>query len=88
MATVFEANSSHQGIINVIKTMTQSVGPLVTGVLASRDLFGVSFITAGVLKIIYDLGILAVFSGHKSQRKVVEEEDEAPTAASHNDAEA
>ncbi|KAL1296760.1 hypothetical protein AAFC00_000226 [Neodothiora populina] len=55
------------GFINVVKTMTQSLGPLVTGVLAGRGAFGVSFIIAGALKIVYDLGILAVFVGHKSQ---------------------
>lgn len=57
--------------------MTQSVGPLVTGVLASNDLFGVSFIIAGVLKVIYDLGILAAFSGHKSQKESGGAEDDA-----------
>lgn len=63
------------GIINVIKTMSQSVGPLVTGLLASKGMFGVSFIIAGVLKAVYDLGVLAVFSGHKSQEKEVEPEE-------------
>ena len=64
------------GIINVIKTMSQSVGPLVTGLLASKGMFGVSFIIAGVLKAVYDLGVLAVFTGHKSQEKEVEPEAE------------
>jgi len=64
------------GLINVIKTMTQSLGPLVTGVLASKNLFGASFILAGTLKTVYDLGMLAVFAEHKSQKRGTEPEEE------------
>lgn len=64
------------GIINVIKTMSQSFGPLVTGVLASKGMFGVSFVIAGVLKAVYDLGVLAAFTGHKSQKKEAGLEEE------------
>src|ERR1700729_1545586 len=51
------------GFINVVKTSAQSLGPLITGVLASHNLFWVAFILAGSLKATYDLGILAVFAG-------------------------
>lgn len=79
MTTVIlpEERTAVMGIINVIKTLSQSLGPLVTGVLANRDLFGLSFIVAGVLKAIYDLGVLAVFAGHKTQRREVESESDA-----------
>ncbi|KAF1343857.1 major facilitator superfamily domain-containing protein [Delphinella strobiligena] len=79
MTTVIlpEERTSVMGIINVIKTLSQSLGPLVTGVLANRDLFGLSFVVAGVLKAIYDLGVLAVFAGHKTQRKEIESESES-----------
>ena len=53
------------GITNVVKTIAQSMGPLITGVFASRDLFWLSFVVAGSLKVTYDLGMLAVFIGHK-----------------------
>ncbi|KAL4801761.1 major facilitator superfamily domain-containing protein [Aspergillus unguis] len=56
------------GSINVVKTSAQSLGPLITGVLADRGLFGVSFTLAGVLKMVYDLGILVSFLGLKGDR--------------------
>ncbi|KAK4098425.1 MFS general substrate transporter [Parathielavia hyrcaniae] len=57
------------GAINVVKTTAQSLGPLITGVLAGRDLFWVSFVCAGALKACYDLGVLAVFRNYKRDRQ-------------------
>jgi sugar phosphate permease len=54
------------GLFNISKTAAQSLGPLITGILADHKLFWVAFVTAGTLKVIYDLGILAVFAGHKT----------------------
>jgi len=68
------------GFINVVKTSAQSLGPLITGVLAERNLFWVAFLMAGSLKATYDLGMLAVFAGHKSREEREEEERrQAPT---------
>ncbi|EHK42894.1 hypothetical protein TRIATDRAFT_224933 [Trichoderma atroviride IMI 206040] len=53
------------GIINVCKTVGTSLGPLLTGTLADHGLFWVAFVTAGCLKVSYDLGILAVFKNHE-----------------------
>ncbi|OBT89437.1 hypothetical protein VE02_02023 [Pseudogymnoascus sp. 03VT05] len=65
------------GAINVVKTFSQSLGPLITGFLATKGLFWVAFVTAGCLKAAYDLGMLAVFSGHKSREDRDAEEEEA-----------
>ncbi|OWP04003.1 hypothetical protein B2J93_682 [Marssonina coronariae] len=62
------------GLINVAKTLGQSFGPLVTGLLAGKGLFWVAFVTAGSLKAMYDLGMLAVFSGHETRDDRAEEE--------------
>ncbi|KAL4738099.1 major facilitator superfamily domain-containing protein [Aspergillus similis] len=62
------------GAINVVKTSTQSAGPLITGVLADRGVFGTSFTLAGVLKCIYDLGILVSFLGLENERERDEQE--------------
>jgi len=62
------------GFINVVKTSAQSMGPLITGVLAEKNLFWVAFLMAGSLKATYDLGMLAVFAGHKSREEREEEE--------------
>lgn len=69
------------GLINVVKTSAQSLGPILTGILASHQLIWVAFVTAGTLKIIYDLGMLAMFAGHKTiedrneEHRRVEEDD-------------
>ncbi|KAL3439780.1 MFS transporter [Aspergillus insuetus] len=57
------------GAINVVKTSTQSLGPLVTGILADRGVFGASFTLAGGLKVMYDLGILASFLGMEREKE-------------------
>ena len=56
------------GFVNVIKTTAQSVGPLITGVLADSGLFWVSFLCAGVLKAMYDIGLLVVFKNHEREK--------------------
>lgn len=57
------------GTINVVKTSSQSLGPLITGVLSTKKLFWVAFVMAGSLKAAYDLGLLAVFAGHKTREE-------------------
>ncbi|PNY27992.1 membrane protein [Tolypocladium capitatum] len=57
------------GAVNVVKTTAQSLGPLITGILASRGLFWVSFVCAGSLKASYDLGLLAVFQNHERDQE-------------------
>ncbi|KAK3115508.1 hypothetical protein LTR53_005084 [Teratosphaeriaceae sp. CCFEE 6253] len=49
------------GIVNTVKTMSQSSGPLITGSLASGDHFWVAFVIAGALKASYDIGMLTMF---------------------------
>lgn len=53
------------GVVNVVKTLSQSGGPVTTGWLAGTNRFWVSFMVAGVLKVSYDLGMLKMFLGHK-----------------------
>lgn len=53
------------GLINVTKTVAQSLGPLITGVLAGSNLLWVAFVCAGSLKVCYDLGLLALFKNHQ-----------------------
>ncbi|KAK4119552.1 MFS general substrate transporter [Parathielavia appendiculata] len=64
------------GAINVVKTTAQSLGPLITGVLAGRDLFWVSFVCAGSLKACYDLGLLAVFKNYERDRQEQRDEEQ------------
>ena len=54
------------GFVNSIKTAFQSLGPITTGFLAEERKFWIAFVVAGLLKASYDLGMLAVFRGHKT----------------------
>lgn len=49
------------GIVNVVKTLSQSAGPVVTGIFSQRGSFAVSFFIAGGLKASYDLLMLLLF---------------------------
>ncbi|KAK1926881.1 major facilitator superfamily domain-containing protein [Papiliotrema laurentii] len=54
--------TSVMGIINVVKTLCQSIGPSVTGYLAGQGWIRFSFFAAGGMKISYDLMILYFFT--------------------------
>ncbi|KAJ5722983.1 hypothetical protein N7488_001018 [Penicillium malachiteum] len=65
------------GSVNVVKTTAQSLGPLLTGILSRNNMFGVSFMIAGCLKMVYDLGMLFSFAGKEAaSRKAAQESDE------------
>jgi Major Facilitator Superfamily len=63
------------GIVNVVKTLSQSVGPVVTGTLAGMGKFWVALVLAGSLKVGYDVGMLAMFLGHRTREEIAEEEE-------------
>lgn len=64
------------GFINVLKTVAQGLGPLVTGVLAENNAFWVAFVTAGAIKISYDFGLLVSFQNYQRPANADEEEEE------------
>ncbi|KAJ4423387.1 hypothetical protein N0V82_001991 [Gnomoniopsis sp. IMI 355080] len=49
------------GIVNVVKTLSQSGGPTLTGVLAGDQRFWIAFVAAGALKASYDIGLMTFF---------------------------
>jgi hypothetical protein len=51
------------GVVNILKTLSQSGGPWVTGLLAGHGHFWVAFVAAGSLKATYDVLLLAFFAG-------------------------
>lgn len=57
------------GVVNILKTLSQSSGPSVTGVLAGNNHFWVAFVAAGSLKAAYDLLLLTFFGGRVQPRK-------------------
>lgn len=56
-----EERTAVMGIVNVVKTLSQSGGPTVTGILAGNDRFWIAFVVAGSMKASYDLGLLTFF---------------------------
>ncbi|GAC93903.1 hypothetical protein PHSY_001471 [Pseudozyma hubeiensis SY62] len=50
------------GLVNTVQTLAQSAGPSLTGWFADMGSMGWAFHMAGLLKIGYDLGLLAAFS--------------------------
>jgi MFS family permease len=68
------------GVVNILKTLSQSGGPSVTGLLAGRNHFWVAFVVAGSLKGAYDLLLLAFFAGRVAPREAtvhVEQDNES-----------
>lgn len=57
------------GVVNVIKTLSQSGGPLVTGWLSGIGKFWIAFLVAGAMKAAYDLAMLKMFLGYKSREE-------------------
>ena len=62
------------GVVNVVKTLSQSGGPSITGWLAGSDKFWIVFLIAGGLKASYDLGMLKLFLGHRTRDDKAEED--------------
>jgi len=56
-----EERTAVMGIINVVKIFSQSLGPTVTGLLATHGKIWLSFVIAGVLQGSYDLAMLYFF---------------------------
>ena len=64
-----EERTAVMGVVNTLKTLSQSCGPWLTGVLAQNDRFWVAFLIAGSLKAAYDLGLLTFFAGKVHGKK-------------------
>ncbi|KAJ4287594.1 hypothetical protein N0V90_012297 [Kalmusia sp. IMI 367209] len=66
------------GVVNILKTLSQSAGPWATGLLAGHGHFWVAFVAAGSLKGAYDLLLLAFFAGRVQQPTTDAAEETAP----------
>ncbi|KAL8856586.1 MAG: hypothetical protein Q9178_006815 [Gyalolechia marmorata] len=58
------------GVVNVVKTLSQSGGPVLTGWLIGMKKFWMAFLIAGALKAGYDLAMLKMFLGYRSREEV------------------
>jgi Na+/melibiose symporter-like transporter len=57
-----EERTAIMGIVNVIRTLAQSPGPVITGFLADRGKLWLSFSLAGGIKIVYNILLWAFFT--------------------------
>ncbi|KAI4180561.1 MAG: hypothetical protein L6R41_007167 [Letrouitia leprolyta] len=64
------------GIVNTVRGLSQSGGPVVTGLLAGAKKFWIAFLLAGALKGGYDLAMLKMFLGYRSREEASAENRE------------
>jgi hypothetical protein len=55
-------------IVNVVKTFSQRLGPVVTSALAERSTLWVALVIASGIKIVYDILMRAMFSDIAQRR--------------------
>jgi hypothetical protein len=84
MVVLPEERTAVMGIVNTLKTLSQSSGPWITGLLAGGGRFWVAFVVAGALKASYDVLLLTMFGGRVHARKA---DDEPAVQAEHPDGE-
>ncbi|KAL8704391.1 MAG: hypothetical protein Q9201_002460 [Fulgogasparrea decipioides] len=60
-----EERTAIMGITSMLRTLASTIGPSITGLLASIDRFWIAFVAAGSLRIGYDLGLFALFVNMK-----------------------
>ena len=76
-AVLTSERTAVMGVVNVVKTLSQSAGPIATGWLAGAGKFWIAFLIAGGLKASYDLAMLKMFLGYKSREDQQREDEES-----------
>ncbi|PVI08224.1 MFS transporter-like protein [Periconia macrospinosa] len=56
-----EERTGAMGITSMVRTLSMSVGPSVTGLLAGHDRFWAAFVATGICRVSYDLGLWILF---------------------------
>jgi MFS family permease len=70
-----EERTGVMGITSMLRTLSMSVGPSITGLLSGGGRFWVAFLATGICRIIYDLGLWVLFVNVKVDRDVGREDD-------------
>ena len=70
-AVLPEERTKVMGIVNTVKTVSQSIAPTMTGAMAENGHFGAVFVLAGTLKVSYDIALMGLwwFGRRREQRK-------------------
>ncbi|KAL8769365.1 MAG: hypothetical protein Q9209_004592 [Squamulea sp. 1 TL-2023] len=80
-AVLPDERTAVMGVVNVVKTLSQSGGPVMTGWLAGMKKFWVAFLIAGALKAGYDLAMLKMFLGYRSREELEGEQERTAATA-------
>jgi MFS family permease len=60
-----EERTGVMGITSMLRTLSSSIGPSITGLLSGHGAFWVAFLATGICRIIYDLGLWVLFVNFK-----------------------
>lgn len=74
-----EERTAVMGITGMLRTLAATLGPSITGLLSTADLFWVAFVMAGVLRLAYDFGLWYLF------KSIDLTENEPKQSANHDD---
>jgi MFS family permease len=70
-----EERTGVMGITSMLRTLSSSMGPSITGLLAGSDNFWVAFLVTGICRIIYDVGLWILFVNVKVGKDTGREDD-------------
>jgi MFS family permease len=75
-----EERTAALGITTTLRTLAETTGPSITGILAGNNRFWIAFVAAGALRLAYDLGLWAMFVN----MKLYHEESKEDTRLANN----
>jgi MFS-type transporter involved in bile tolerance (Atg22 family) len=70
-----EERTAVMGITSMLRTLSSSMGPSITGFLAGSDNFWVAFLVTGICRIVYDVGLWILFVNVKVEKTADREDD-------------
>jgi MFS family permease len=71
-----EERTAVMGITSMLRTLSSSMGPSITGFLAGSDNFWVAFLVTGICRIVYDVGLWILFVNVKVEKTADREDDD------------
>ncbi|PKS05175.1 hypothetical protein jhhlp_008543 [Lomentospora prolificans] len=66
------------GITSTLRTLAMTVGPSFTGILAGSERFWIAFVVGGALRLVYDVGLWAMFVNMRLHVHETASQDSAP----------
>lgn len=73
-----EERTAVMGITSTLRTLAMATGPSLTGALAGSDRFWIAFVIGGSARILYDLGLWAMFVNVRLHKHETAEQDVGP----------